>query len=92
LARTQEIRRNPAVYQVDLRQEGACSEANLLILAYLAFCDFHNTPKLTLDLPKVGVWIGMLLFSVSFYYGLARVVICGPPHRFDERFAKLNTA
>jgi hypothetical protein len=26
-------------------------------------------------LQNLGVWTGMLLFSVSFYYGLARLVM-----------------
>ena len=36
---------------------------------------YYDTPKLMMVLPKVGTWTGMLLFSLGFYYGLARLVM-----------------
>jgi len=47
-----------------------------LILVYLTVREYSDTQKLTVVLQNVGVWTGMLLFSASFYYGLARLVIC----------------
>jgi len=38
-------------------------------------CWYYDTPKLVMVLPRVGAWTGMLLFSLGFYYGLARLVI-----------------
>jgi hypothetical protein len=75
LARTQEIWQQPAVYEVNLRQEAMSGEPGHLILAYLTVRDYSNTSKSTVVLQNVGVWTGMLLFSASFYYGLARLVI-----------------
>jgi hypothetical protein len=75
LARTQEIRQPPAAYVVNLRQEAMSGEPGHLILAFLTVCEYSDTPKLTVVLQNVGVWTGMLLFSASFYYGLARLVI-----------------
>ena len=46
-----------------------------MMLVYLVVCEYYDTSKLTVVLQNVGVWIGMLLFSVSFYYGLARLVM-----------------
>ena len=75
LARTQEIRQQPAAYEVNLRQRTMSGEPGHLILAYLTVCEYYDTSKLTVVLQNVGVWTGMLLFSASFYYGLARLVI-----------------
>jgi hypothetical protein len=36
---------------------------------------YYNTPKLMMVLPNIGTWTGMLLFSLGFYYGLARLVM-----------------
>lgn len=46
-----------------------------IILVFLPVCENYDIPKLTVVLQNVGVWTGMLLFSVSFYYGLARPVM-----------------
>jgi hypothetical protein len=75
LAKTQEIRRQPAAYEVSLRQEAMSGEPGHLILIYLTGCEYNDTSRLTMVLQNVGVWIGMLLFSVSFYYGLARLLM-----------------
>jgi hypothetical protein len=75
LAGTQEIRQQPAAYEVNLRQESMSREPGHLILAYLTVREYSDTPKLTVVLQNVGVWTGMLLFSASFYYGLARLVV-----------------
>jgi len=75
LARTQEIRQQPAASEVNLRQEAMSGEPGHLILAYLIVREHSDTPKLRVVLQHVGVWTGMLLFSASFYYGLARLVI-----------------
>jgi hypothetical protein len=74
LASTQEIRQQPAASEVNLRQEAMSGEPGHLILAYLIVREYSDTPKLTVVLQHVGV-TGMLLFSASFYYGLARLVI-----------------
>ena len=75
LARTQEIRHQPAEYEVNLRQEAMSGKPGHLVLAHLTVCEYSDTPKLTVALQRIGVWTGMLLFSASFYYGLARLVI-----------------
>jgi hypothetical protein len=75
LARTQEIWQQPAAYEVNLRQEAMSGEPGLLILACLTVREHSDTPKSTVVLQNLGVWTGMLLFSVSFYYGLARLVM-----------------
>jgi hypothetical protein len=36
---------------------------------------YYDTPKLMIVLPNIGTWTGMLLFSLGFYYGLARLVM-----------------
>ena len=38
-------------------------------------CWYYDAPKLMMVLPNVGTWTGMLLFSLGFYYGLARLVM-----------------
>jgi hypothetical protein len=75
LAKTQAIRRQPAAYEVNLRQKVMSGEPGRLILIYLTVCEYYDTSKLTVVLQNVGVWIGMLLFSVSFYYGLAHLLM-----------------
>jgi hypothetical protein len=74
LARTHEIRRQPAAYEVNLRPEAMSGEPGRLILAYLTVREYSDTPKLSVVLQKVGVWAGVVLFGASFYYGLARLV------------------
>ena len=71
LARTQGIWQQPAAYEVNLRQEALSGEPSLLITVR----EYSDTPKSTVVLQNLGVWTGMLLFSVSFYYGLARLVM-----------------
>jgi len=73
LARTQEVWQQPAAYEVNLRQEAMSGEPDHLILAHLTVREYSDTPKSTVVLQHVGVWIGMLLFSLCFYYGLARL-------------------
>jgi hypothetical protein len=75
LARTQEIWQQPAAHEVNLRQEAMSGEPDHLTLAYFIVCEYDETPKLRVVLQNVGVWIGTLLFSASFYYGLGRLVI-----------------
>ena len=75
LASTQGIWQEPAAYEVNLRQEPMSGEPGLLILACLTVREYSDTPKSTVVLQNLGVWTGMLLFSVSFYYGLARLVM-----------------
>jgi hypothetical protein len=75
LARTQGIWQQPAAYEVNLRQEAMSGEPGLLIMACLTVREYSDTPKSTVVLRNLGVWTGMLLFSVSFYYGLARLVM-----------------
>jgi hypothetical protein len=75
LARAQEGWQQPAAYEVNLRQEAMSGEPRLLILACLTVREYSDTPRSTVALQNVGVWTGMLLFSASFYYGLARLVI-----------------
>ena len=74
LARTQGIWQQPAAYEV-LQQEAMSGEPGLLILAYLTVREYSDAPKSTVVLQNLGVWTGLLLFSVSFYYGLARLVM-----------------
>ena len=38
-------------------------------------CKRYDTPKLAVAFQKIGLLTSMLLFSVSFYYGLARLVM-----------------
>jgi hypothetical protein len=75
LVTAQELRQQPAAWEVNLRPEVMCREPDHLILAYLTVCARYNTPKLTVVLRKIGFWAGMLLFSMSFYYGLARLAM-----------------
>ena len=75
LVGTQEIRQQPALYVVNLRQKVLRGEPVHLIPVYLKVCEYYDTPKLALVLPRVGLLTGMLLFSMSFYYGLARLVM-----------------
>jgi hypothetical protein len=35
----------------------------------------YDTPELTVAFQRIGLLTGMLLFSVTFYYGLARLVM-----------------
>lgn len=92
---TREVRRHPAARKVNLRQELASEKFGHLMPVPHQFCEYHDTPKLTvvlvpaqdivcwhydtskstMVLPKVGAWTGMLLFSLGFYYGLARLVM-----------------
>ncbi len=73
LTRTQEVWQQPAAYEVNLRQEAMSGEPGHLILAHLTVREYSDTPKSTVVLQNVGVWTGMLLFSLCFYYGLARL-------------------
>jgi hypothetical protein len=75
LVTAQELRQQPAAYEVNLRPEEMCREPHHLILAYLTVCSRYDTPKVTVVLGKIGFWTAMLLFSMSFYYGLARLVM-----------------
>jgi hypothetical protein len=74
LVTTQELRQ-PAAYEANLRPEVMCREPDHLILVYLTVCERNDTPKLTVVLQNIGFRTGMLLFSMSFYYGLARLVM-----------------
>ena len=71
----QEFRQQMAAYEVNLRSEVMCREPDHLKLAYLTVCERYDTPRLTVVLQNIGFWTGMLLFSLSFYYGLARLVM-----------------
>jgi hypothetical protein len=73
LVRTREIRQQPA-HEVNLPQEVMSGGPVHLILAYLIVREYE-TPKLSVVLQNIGVWTGMLLFSMSFYYGLVRLVM-----------------
>jgi hypothetical protein len=46
-----------------------------LVPARDTVCRYYDAPKLTIVWPRVGTWTGMLLFSLGFYYGLARLVM-----------------
>jgi hypothetical protein len=75
LVTARELRQQPAAHEVYLRPEIMRREPDRLILAYITICARYDTPKLTAVLEKLGLWTGMLLFSMSFYYGLARLVM-----------------
>jgi uncharacterized protein Usg len=75
LVMAQELRQQMAAYEVNLRPEVMCREPDHLKLAYLTVCERYDTPRLTVVLQNIGFWTGMLLFSMSFYYGLARLVM-----------------
>jgi hypothetical protein len=47
----------------------------VLVPAQDTACWYYDAPKLMMVLPNVGTWTGMLLFSLGFYYGLARLVM-----------------
>ena len=72
LVRWQEICQQPMAYEVKLRQEVTSTELDHLTLAYFIVREYE-TPKLTLILQKIGSLTGMWLFSLCFYYGLARL-------------------
>ena len=75
LITAQELRQLPAASEVNLRPEVMCREPDHPILVYLAVCERYDTPKLTLDLRKIGFWTGVLLFDIGLYYGLTRLVM-----------------
>jgi hypothetical protein len=75
LVMAQELRQQLAAYEVNLRPEVMRREPDHLKLAYLTVCERNDTPRLTVVLQNIGFWTGMLLFSMSFYYGLARLVM-----------------
>ena len=75
LATAQELRQQPAAWEMNLRPEVMCREPDHPILVYLTVCERYDTPKLTLDLRKIGFWTGVLLFDIGFYYGLTRLVM-----------------
>jgi hypothetical protein len=75
LITAQELRQLPAAWEVNLRPEVMCREPDHPILVYLTVCERHDTPKLTLDLRKIGFWTGVLLFDIGLYYGLTRLVM-----------------
>ena len=75
LITAQELRQLPAAWEVNLRPEVMCREPDHLKLAYLTACERYHTSRLTVVLQNIGFWTGMLLFSLSFYYGLARLVM-----------------
>jgi len=69
----QEIRQRTATSEANLRQEVIRSECGYPI--HLAVYEYRNNPELTVVLRKLGLLTAMLLFSMSFYYGLARLVM-----------------
>jgi hypothetical protein len=75
LVKRQELRQQPVAYEVNLRPEVMCREPDHWRLAYLTVCERYDTPKLTVDLRKIGFWTGVLLFDIGFYYGLTRLVM-----------------
>jgi hypothetical protein len=75
LATLQGNRQQPAAYEMNFREEIISAETCHPIMARLAVCGYYDAPKLTVILQNATAWTGMLLFSVSFYYGLARLVM-----------------
>jgi hypothetical protein len=75
LVKRQELRQQPAAYEVNLRPEVMGREPDHPILVYLTVYERYDTPKLTVDLRKIGFWTGVLLFDIGFYYGLTRLVM-----------------
>ena len=75
LVKRQELRQQPAAYEVNLRPEVMCREPDHWKLAYLTVCERYNTPELTVVLQNIGFWTGVLLFDIGFYYGLTRLVM-----------------
>ena len=76
LVTARELRQQPAAHEVYLlpeimRREPDPPDTGL----YITICARYDTPKLTAVLEKIGLWTGMLLFSMSFYYGLARLLM-----------------
>jgi hypothetical protein len=72
LVRPQEICQQPLAYEVKLRQEVMSTELDHLTPAYFIVLE-DETPKLTMILQEIGSLTGMWLFSLCFYYGLARL-------------------
>jgi hypothetical protein len=75
LVKRQELRQQPAAYEVNLRPEVMCREPDHLILVNLMVCERYDTPRLTVVLQNIGFWTGILLFDMGFYYGLTRLVM-----------------
>jgi hypothetical protein len=75
LVTAQELRQQPAAYEVNLRPEVMCREPDHLILVYLTVCERYDTPELTVVLQNIGFWTRVLLFDIGFYYGLTRLVM-----------------
>jgi hypothetical protein len=75
LVTAQVLQQQRAEYEVNLRPEVMYREPDHLIMASITVCGRYDTPKLTAVLGKIGFWTGMLLFSISLYYGLARLVM-----------------
>jgi hypothetical protein len=73
LIRPQEICQQLPAYEVNHRQEVMFAEPDHLTLAYFIVCECNETRKLTVVLQKIGSLTGMWLFSLCFYYGLARL-------------------
>jgi hypothetical protein len=64
-----------ATTEASPRRAAICSECGYPVCADLAACEYCEIPKLTGVMPKLGLLTAMLLFSLSFYYGLARIAI-----------------
>jgi hypothetical protein len=75
LVKRQELRQQPAAYEVNLRPEVMCQEPDHWQPAYLTVCERYDTPRLTVVLQNIVFWTATLIFSLSFYYGLARLVM-----------------
>jgi hypothetical protein len=77
LVRVQEIQQRTATfdatYELNPRQEVIRGEGGYSV--HFAVYAYRNNLELPVVLQKIGLLTAMLLFSMSFYYGLARVAI-----------------
>jgi hypothetical protein len=75
LARAQQIRWRTAT-SVANRRQAVLIHSKGGYPIHLVVCEYRNKLELTVVLRKLGLLAAMMLFSLSFYYGLARLVMC----------------
>jgi hypothetical protein len=71
---TQKVPQQAAAYDPNIRREVLYGEHGHPVMAHSTACRYQDNRQLTIVLQNVVAWTGMLLFSASFYYVLARLV------------------
>jgi hypothetical protein len=66
LVKRQELRQQPAAYEVNLRPEVMCRESDHWKLAYLTVCERYDTPRLTVVLQNIAFLVRDVALQYEF--------------------------